>query len=310
MLDYDQGPQVAELRARAAAADRASTCPPDFLGAFTDDPADLEVAQSFCRLLADRGPAVHGVARGVRRPGRVAVGADRGARGDVGAPRAPRRAVHGRQLGRPGDHAPRHRRAAARSTSRPSRAARSSGARASASPTPAPTSRRCRRPPAATATAGASAGQKIWTSYATMAQWCFLLARTSRGEKKQQGITVFLVPMDGPGDRGAADPLHARPAPPQRGVLRRRVGDRGRRARRRSTRAGRSCRRCSPSSGSASPATPACERLLRVAPVVLGDGWDDLPDELRGRWARMLTHCRRARLLAYRVVATQSRRAG
>jgi alkylation response protein AidB-like acyl-CoA dehydrogenase len=28
---------------------------PDFLGAFTDDPADLEAAQRFCRLLADRG---------------------------------------------------------------------------------------------------------------------------------------------------------------------------------------------------------------------------------------------------------------
>ena len=39
-------------------------------------------------------------------------------------------------------------------------------------------------------------GQKIWTSYATMAQWCFLLARTSRGEKKQQGITVFLIEHD------------------------------------------------------------------------------------------------------------------
>ena len=48
-------------------------------------------------------------------------------------------------------------------------------------------------------------GQKIWTSYATMAQWCFLLARTSKGEKKQQGLTVFLVPMDDAGDRGAAD---------------------------------------------------------------------------------------------------------
>src|SRR3546814_18134555 len=32
-----------------------------------------------------------------------------------------------------------------------------------------------------------------------MAQWCFLLARTSRGEKKQQGLTIFLVPMDAPG---------------------------------------------------------------------------------------------------------------
>ncbi len=39
---------------------------------------------------------------------------------------------------------------------------------------------------------------------------------------------------------------------------------------------------------------------------MLGEAWDGLPAELRGRWARMLTHCRRARLLAYRVVSLQS----
>ena len=39
-------------------------------------------------------------------------------------------------------------------------------------------------------------GQKIWTSYAGFANWCFLAARTSAGLRKQQGITVFLVPMD------------------------------------------------------------------------------------------------------------------
>ena len=50
-----------------------------------------------------------------------------------------------------------------------------------------------------------------------------------------------------------------------------------------------------------------CERLLQAAPGVLGDRWDDLPAELRGRWARMLTHCRRARLLAYRVVGAAER---
>ena len=36
-----------------------------------------------------------------------------------------------------------------------------------------------------------------------MAQWCFLLARTTKvGDgavtKKQQGLTIFLVPMDDP----------------------------------------------------------------------------------------------------------------
>ncbi len=49
-----------------------------------------------------------------------------------------------------------------------------------------------------------------------------------------------------------------------------------------------------------------CERLLAAAPSVLGDRWEDLPAELRARWIRMLTHCRRARLLAYRVVSLQS----
>jgi alkylation response protein AidB-like acyl-CoA dehydrogenase len=42
-------------------------------------------------------------------------------------------------------------------------------------------------------------GQKVWTSYAGLAQWCFLAARTSRSEKKHDGITIFLVPMDSPG---------------------------------------------------------------------------------------------------------------
>lgn len=44
-------------------------------------------------------------------------------------------------------------------------------------------------------------GQKIWTSYAGLAQWCFLAARTGRGAAKHDGITIFLVPMDSPGIR-------------------------------------------------------------------------------------------------------------
>ena len=48
-----------------------------------------------------------------------------------------------------------------------------------------------------------------------------------------------------------------------------------------------------------------CERLLHAAPAALGEEWDSLPTELRARWTRMLMHCRRARLLAYSVVAQQ-----
>ena len=42
-------------------------------------------------------------------------------------------------------------------------------------------------------------GQKIWTSYANISQWCVLATRTSSEGRRQQGITVFLVPMDRPG---------------------------------------------------------------------------------------------------------------
>ncbi len=39
-------------------------------------------------------------------------------------------------------------------------------------------------------------GQKIWTSYADLAHWCVVGARTDASGPKQHGITVFLVPTD------------------------------------------------------------------------------------------------------------------
>ena len=42
-------------------------------------------------------------------------------------------------------------------------------------------------------------GTKIWTSAAQHADWIFLLTRTSKEEKKQQGITFICCPLDQPG---------------------------------------------------------------------------------------------------------------
>ncbi|MBB1156273.1 acyl-CoA dehydrogenase family protein [Amycolatopsis dendrobii] len=42
-------------------------------------------------------------------------------------------------------------------------------------------------------------GQKIWTSLAQHAQWCFAVVRTERGSRRHAGLSYLLVPMDQPG---------------------------------------------------------------------------------------------------------------
>ncbi|MFF7895279.1 acyl-CoA dehydrogenase family protein [Streptomyces sp. NPDC007907] len=42
-------------------------------------------------------------------------------------------------------------------------------------------------------------GQKVWTSLAHVADWCFVLARTEPGSARHHGLSFLLVPMDQPG---------------------------------------------------------------------------------------------------------------
>jgi alkylation response protein AidB-like acyl-CoA dehydrogenase len=42
-------------------------------------------------------------------------------------------------------------------------------------------------------------GQKVWTSLATEADWCFVIARTEPGSQRHRGLSYLLVPMDQPG---------------------------------------------------------------------------------------------------------------
>jgi alkylation response protein AidB-like acyl-CoA dehydrogenase len=282
----------------------AEHVPPDFLGAFTDDPADLEVAQRFCRLLADRGllcmawPQEYG-GRGASLWEQTVV------REEMWAHHEPRGAQYmgvnwvGPTIMRHGtdeqkrQHLPPISRGEViwcQGFSEPNAGSDLASLRTAA-----------RRD----GDVWRVSGQKIWTSYATMAQWCFLLARTSRGEKKQHGITVFLVPMSAAGIevrpiRSMIGPHHLNEVffddlqVTEADVLGR--VDEGWQV----TQEVLALERV----GIARYAR--CERLLQAAPAALGDQWETLPAELRGRWARMLTHCRRARLLAYQVVAMQS----
>ncbi len=42
-------------------------------------------------------------------------------------------------------------------------------------------------------------GQKVWTSWAHEADWCFVVARTEPGSRRHRGLSYLLVPMDQPG---------------------------------------------------------------------------------------------------------------
>jgi alkylation response protein AidB-like acyl-CoA dehydrogenase len=42
-------------------------------------------------------------------------------------------------------------------------------------------------------------GQKVWTSLAHLADWCFVIARTDPASSRHKGLSFLLVPMDQPG---------------------------------------------------------------------------------------------------------------
>ena len=66
-------------------------------------------------------------------------------------------------------------------------------------------------------------GQKIWTSFATEANWIFVLARTDPTVSEAPGHHVPAVPDGQARHRGAPDPDDHRRERVQRGVLRRRA---------------------------------------------------------------------------------------
>jgi alkylation response protein AidB-like acyl-CoA dehydrogenase len=303
-MDFDMGEGVAKLRTELRQLIKEYV-PPDFLTAFTDDPADLETAQRFCRILAERGLLCvawppefggHGASPWEQTAVREEMWAHHEPRGAqymgvnwVG----PAIMMHG---------TPEQKRLHLPPISRGEVIWCQGFSEPDAGSDLASLQTFARRD----GDGWQVTGQKIWTSYATMAQWCFLLARTSKGEKKQQGLTIFLVPMSSPG-------IEVRPIASMIGphhlnevfldglwvtdadVLG--TVDEGWRVVQEVLAYERV--------GIARYAR--CERLLQWAPGAVGEHWDALPEELRVRWARMLIHARRARLLAYRVVDLQSR---
>ncbi|MGQ0432017.1 MAG: acyl-CoA dehydrogenase family protein [Microthrixaceae bacterium] len=300
-MDFDLGEQAAALRTRLRAL-IATHIAADYLGAFTSDPADLDVAQQFCKTLADEGlltiawPTEFGGGGG-------SVWDQTVVREEMWAHHEPRGAQYmGLNWVGPAimafgtdEQKRQHLTAIAageviwcQGFSEPEAGSDLAALRTRATPD---------------GDGWRITGQKIWTSYAGMAQWCVLAARVGSGER-HEGITMFIVPMDSPGItvrpiRSMLGPHHlnevffedvlAGPdavlggvgegwAVIRRALAHERVGI-ARYAR--------------------------CERLLSALGRELAPVWDQLPPAIHSQWARALIQVRVARLLAYRTVRAQ-----
>jgi len=300
-MDFDLGEPAAQLRARLRDLIAAHIAE-DYLGAFTSDPADLDVAQRFCKTLAEEGlltlawPAEYGGGGG-------SVWDQTVVREEMWAHHEPRGAQYmglnwvGPAIMAFGTEAQKQQHLSAiaagdviwcQGFSEPEAGSDLASLRTRATED---------------GDGWRITGQKIWTSYAGMAQWCVLAARVGPGER-HEGITMFLVPMDTPGItvrpiRSMLGPHHLNEvffddvwAGPD-AVL----GDVGE--------GWAVIRRALAHERVGIARYARCERLLSALGRELQPHWDDLPPSLHALWARALVQVRVARLLAYRTVHAQ-----
>jgi alkylation response protein AidB-like acyl-CoA dehydrogenase len=301
-MDYELSAAADALRARLRAL-ITEHIPPDFLGAFTKDPADQEIAQRFCktlaadRLLALGWPTELGGGGGTVWEQTVV-------REEMWAHHEPRGAQY-MGINWVGPAIMRHGTAAQRSDHLPRIAAGEViWCQGFSEPDSGSDLASLKLAAVRDGDGWRVNGQKIWTSYAALADWCFLLTRTSRDAKKHHGISVFLVPMDSPGL--VVRPIQSMLGPhhlnemffdevwvPDSNVLGV-VGE-----------GWDIVREVLAFERIGIARYARVERMLVTAREVMGPAWADLPGTVRVRWARSLVQTRSARLLAYKVIDLQ-----
>jgi alkylation response protein AidB-like acyl-CoA dehydrogenase len=301
-VDYDLGTDASELRQRLRALIHANL-PDGFLGACSDDPHDFATTQAFCKLLASEGllalawPKEYGGGGG-------SIWQQAVLREEMWAHHEPRGPQYmgvnwvGPAIMRHGTDAQKHNHLSAiaagevvwcQGFSEPEAGTDLASLRTRAVPD---------------GDGWLVTGQKIWTSYAQMANWCVLAACTDPEARSAKRLTLFLVPMDREGItvrgiRSMLGPHHLNEVfldgvrVHSDDVLGE-VGD-GWRVMREALAFERV--------GIARYAR--CESLLERLRAELSDGWDKLGESLRTRWAKALVDLRVARLLAYRAVSLQ-----
>lgn len=303
-MDYQFDVAAEQLRIRLRQL-IAELLPAEFLGAFSDDPTDLGMTQQFCKTLAAEGllaiawPTEFG-------GGGASVWDQTVVREEMWAYHEPRGPQYmginwvGPTIMRFGTAAQQRKHLPpiaagdviwCQGFSEPDAGSDLSSLRTSASATP---------------DGWVVNGQKIWTSYAPIADWCMLAARTTRSERPHDGISLFMIPMDRPGITvrridSLLGPYHLNEVffddvAVEPDELLGEV-DGGWRIIRDALAYERV--------GIARYAR--CERLLSEFRVACADSWEHLGDSVKEAWVRALLSARTARLLAYRTVDQQAK---
>jgi alkylation response protein AidB-like acyl-CoA dehydrogenase len=300
VLDYRESEPVAQLRTDLRAL-IAEHIPEGFLGAFTPDPADFALTEAFSRELGRRQLLAAAWPREFGGAG-TDVWEQTAVREEMWAAHEPRGAQY-MGVNWVGPAIMRHGTAQQKEEHLPAIAAGEVVWCQGFSEPEAGSDLPALRTKATKVDGGWSiTGQKVWTSYARMAQWCFLLARTGPVGGRKSGITVFLMRMDQPtievrpigamlGEHHLNEVYLENAWVPDDQVL----GE-----------VGAGWEIVSEVLGFERIGIARyarSERLLREAPTVLGARWHDLPDSLRERWTAALVRARQARLLAYRLVS-------
>jgi alkylation response protein AidB-like acyl-CoA dehydrogenase len=302
-MDYDLGESAVALRQRLREL-IDEHIPPGFLGAFSNDPADLARTQAFCKVLAAEGllclawPEEYGGGGG-------SVWDQTVVREEMWAHHEPRGAQYmgvnwvGPALMRHGSDAQRARHLP------PIAAGEVIWCQGFSEPEAGSDLGSLLTRAVPDGEGWLITGQKVWTSYAQMAQWCVLAACTDPELPSSKRITLFIVPMD-------SDGLEVRPIASMLGphhlnelfLDNVRVGPDDVLG---SVGGGWAVMRDALAYERVGIARYArCDALLARLRASLDQAWDDLPPAIHARWVRAVINLRVARLLAYRAVANQS----
>ncbi len=303
-MDYRFDPGAEQLRRRLRELIDAFF-PEDFLGAFTEDPANLALTQQFCKILAAEGllaiswPTEFG-------GGGASVWDQTVVREEMWAHHEPRGPQYmginwvGPTIMRFGTPAQQQKHLP------PIAAGDVIWCQGFSEPDAGSDLSSLRTEARAAGGGWVVNGQKVWTSYAPIADWCMLAARTSKSKRPHDGISLFMVPMDRPGI--TVQPIDSLLGPYHLNEVffddvtvhpDELLGD---------VDGGWQIIREALTYERVGIARYArCERLLGQFRAAFSDTWERLGDSVKEAWISALLSARTARLLAYRTIDQQAK---